>query len=137
MIAFTRPKKSSLGLDMAPLIDCIFQLLIFFMLTSSFSNPAFRLDLPEAGGRDSGQPESIVVSVDRLGQVAVNTQKTTLEQLRPTLEEELVKAPKKALHLKGDQEMPYKIFVQVIDLARQAGVRQIHIVHESPSAGRR
>lgn len=126
-----RPKKLSLGLDMAPLIDVVFQLLIFFMLTSSFSNPALKLNLPKAVVQDQKETERIVVSVDKSGNIFVNATKTELNEFKTQLERKLVSDSKKSIHFRGDEEAPYKIFVEVMDLARQAGARQINIVHEA------
>ena len=128
---FIRPKRISLSLDMAPLIDIVFQLLIFFMLSLSFFSPVLRLDLPKAAQHDKREPERVVVSVDRAGSVFINAQQVPMGQLRGHLEAKLAQDSKKAVHLRGDQEMPYRLFVQVMDFARQAGARQINIVHES------
>ena len=128
---FIRPKKISLGLDMAPLIDVVFQLLIFFMLTSSFSNPALKLNLPKAVLQDQKEPERIVISIERTGTIFVNTSKIPIAELKPHLESKFRSNSKKSVHLRGDEEMPYRLFVQVMDMARQAGARQINIVHEA------
>lgn len=127
---FIRSKKPSLSLDMAPLIDVVFQLLIFFMLSSSFFNPTLKLDLPKAVTEDRREIEQIRVSVDKGGTIFVNDVKTSLDELKPRLQAKLLKDPKKSLHLRGDEAMPYRFFVEVMDQARQAGARQIHIVHE-------
>lgn len=128
---FIRPKKPNLSLDMAPLIDVVFQLLIFFMLTSSFSNPSLRLDLPKAVHKDLKEPERIVISVDKWGNIAVNTDSVSMKDLSSHLATKLSSDSNKAVHLRGDQEMPYRLFVEVMDRARQAGARQINIVHQS------
>lgn len=128
---FIRPKKVSLSFDMAPLIDIVFQLLIFFMLSSSFLNPALRLDLPKAVYQDQKVPEQTVISIDQSGTIFLNTAKTSLRELKSQLEVVFEKAKsKKSVHLRGDQNMPYKFFVEVMDIARQAGATQINIVHE-------
>lgn len=130
---FIRPKKVSLSFDMAPLIDIVFQLLIFFMLSSSFLNPALRLDLPKAVKQDKREPEQLMISIDKSGSIFLNTRKTSIEALKELLRTEFGNQPsKKAVHLRGDKEMPYKFFVQVMDIARQAGAQQINIVHEEP-----
>lgn len=128
---FIRPKRVSLSLDMAPLIDVVFQLLIFFMLSSSFFNPALKLNLPKAVEQDRREPERIVVSVSRSGDISVNSNSISITELKAHLEKELFSDREKAIHLKGDGEMPYRLFVQVMDLARQAGARHINIVHKS------
>lgn len=127
---FIRSKKPTLSSDMAPLIDIMFQLLIFFMLSSSFLNPSLKLNLPKSVEHDKKEPERIVVSVDKGGAIFVNTLRTSMEELKPRLEVKLANEPEKAIHIRGDQEMPYKYFVEVMDKARQAGARQINIVHE-------
>jgi len=128
---FLRPRKPSLGLDMAPMIDIVFQLLIFFMLSSSFLNPSLKLTLPKAVQQDFQEPEKIVVSADKTGNIYVNTQKVPKDELKARLENRFAKDSKKAVHLRGDGEMPYKFFVEIMDIARQAGAHQINIVHEA------
>ena len=127
---FLRPKRPSLSLDMAPLIDIVFQLLIFFMLSSSFLNPALKLSLPKATIHDSKVPEQIVVSIDQRGKVFVNKNEVQIPDLKSQLAQRLLQDSKKSVHIRGDQEMAYKYFVQVMDLARQAGAKQVNIVHE-------
>lgn len=127
---FVRPKRTSLSLDMAPLIDVVFQLLIFFMLSSSFLTPMLRLTLPKASTRDEQQAQRLVVSVDKTGQVFVNTQPVSLEMLQDELKRRLGSDPSRTVHLRGDEEMSYKLFVRVMDIARQAGARQINILHQ-------
>ena len=127
---FLRPKRPSLSLDMAPLIDIVFQLLIFFMLSSSFLNPALKLSLPKATIHDSKVPEQIVVSIDQRGKVFVNKNEVQIPDLKSQLAQRLLQDSKKSVHIRGDQEMAYKYFVQVMDLARQAGAKQVNIAHE-------
>ena len=127
---FIRPKRVSLSLDMAPLIDVVFQLLIFFMLASSFLTPMLNLTLPKASTQDTLQTERLIVSVDKSGQVFVNTEPVSWDALRDALQRRLQRDPTRAVHLRGDEDMPYKLFVQVMDLARQAGARQINILHQ-------
>lgn len=134
MMAFIRPRRISLSLDMAPLIDVVFQLLIFFMLSSSFLNPSLKLDLPKALTQDPPERDRLVLTIDRQGNIFVNTAKTSVAELKSRLSEKLISDPKKSIHLRGDENMPYRLFVQAMDIARQAGARQINIVHESEKA---
>ena len=128
---FLRVKKSSLGLDMAPLIDIVFQLLIFFMLTSAFSYPIMKLDLPKAATSDHNQSEKIVISLDRSGTVSLNSQTLLFSEFKAALEKKLVEVSDKSVHIQGDEQMPYRYFVQVMDTAREAGATRINIVHDS------
>lgn len=127
---FLRPRRPTLSLDMAPLIDIVFQLLIFFMLSSSFLNPALKLNLPKAVTQDSKEPEQIIVSIDRKGSIYINRDEIQMERLTPVLSQKLSGRTRKSVHVRGDKEMPYKYFVEVMDAARQAGATQVNIVHE-------
>lgn len=133
---FIRAKKPSLSLDMAPLIDVVFQLLIFFMLTSSFHHPALKLTLPKAVREDVREPERVVISMGPSGVLAVNTVTVSMGELKPHLEKKLSQDPKKSVHLAGDEKMPYGVFVQVMNIARQAGARQINIIHQEERKSR-
>jgi len=115
---------------MAPLIDIVFQLLIFFMLTSAFTTPSIKLNLPKAVVSDQKELEKIVVSIDKTADIFLNQEKVPLPELKFRLETKLKTDAKKSIYLRGDEDMPYRLFVQVMDLARQAGARQINIAHE-------
>lgn len=125
-----RQRKVKLGMDLAPLIDVVFQLLIFFMLTTSFANPTIQLNLPRAVTQDSTQPEKIVMSVQHNGEIFINGRETSLERLAGDLKLLLKTNSSKSVFIKGDENMAYKYFVQVMDIARQSGAEQIHIVHQ-------
>jgi biopolymer transport protein ExbD len=127
---FLRPKRVSARMDLAPLIDVVFQLLIFFMLTSSFINPALKLTLPTATTREKIDPDKLVVSIDEQGRIFVNVDPVTLDDLKNVLRERLERVERKQVHFRGDQSMRYQLFVQVMDIARQAGARQLNIVHQ-------
>lgn len=127
---FIRAKKVGLGLDMAPLIDCVFQLLIFFMLSSSFLSPALKLTLPKASIEDDIPKERIVISADQAGSIFVNNQKVSMKSLKPAVESKLAGSDDKSVHFRGDEKIPYHLFVEVMDSARQAGASQINIIHD-------
>ena len=127
---FLRSKRPSLSLDLAPLIDIVFLLLIFFMLSSSFLNPALKLDLPKSVTHDSKEPEQVVISIDQQGKIFLNRDQVQINHLKSQLEIKLSHSKKPSVHVRGDQEMAYKYFVQVMDIARQAGAQQVNIVHE-------
>jgi biopolymer transport protein ExbD len=126
-----RSKKSKLSLDMAPLIDIVFQLLVFFMLTASFSQPSIKLQLPKAVKAENVEEEHIVVSVDQKGLLDINGQQTSMDRVEEDLRRSLLKFKKKSVHIRGDEEMPYKYFVEIMDKARQAGASQVNIVHKT------
>ena len=127
---FIRAKKTTLTFDMAPLIDIVFLLLIFFMLSSSFLSPLIKVNLPKAVTQDPRSAERVVVSVDIEKRVFVNRLQTDWESLKFELQKQLEEMPRKSVDIKADEEVPYKIFVKAMDMARQAGATQVNLVHE-------
>jgi biopolymer transport protein ExbD len=124
-----RAKKTKLTMDMTPLIDVVFQLLIFFMLTSAFSSSAIKLDLPKSAAKDVSLPEKIVVAIDQQNQIYINERKTSVQTLANDLSITMQQYNNKAIHVKGDENIPYKVFVEVVGLIKQSGALQINIVH--------
>lgn len=127
---FLRRKRYSLSLDMAPLIDIVFLLLIFFMLSSSFLRPAIKLDLPKAIQQEDVKRENLIVSVDTDQNIFVNTLESSMRTLEQDIASQLERTEKKSVHLQGDKEIPYGLFVQIMNKARLAGANQINIVHD-------
>jgi len=128
---FVRPKRVSAHLDMAPLIDVVFLLLIFFMLTSSFLQPSIPLTLPKAAAADEPPPAPVFVSVDQAGEVYLNQDPVARGEFATKLAALLDGRTDKTVNFRGDRAMPYEVFVALMAEARQAGAGQFNIVHEA------
>lgn len=128
---FIRPKRVSARLDMAPLIDVVFLLLIFFMLTSSFLQPSIPLALPQAAAADEPPPAPVFVSVDESGVVYVNQEPVARAEFIVKLGAVLAGRDDRTVNFRGDRTMPYEVFVALMAEARQAGAVQFNIVHEA------
>jgi biopolymer transport protein ExbD len=128
---FIRPKRVSARLDMAPLIDVVFLLLIFFMLTSSFLQPSIPLALPQAAAADEPPPAPVFVSVDESGLVYVNQEPVARAEFIAKLGAVLAGRDDQTVNFRGDRTMPYEVFVALMAEARQAGAVQFNIVHEA------
>jgi biopolymer transport protein ExbD len=118
---------------MSPLIDCVFQLLIFFMLSSSFLTPVIQLTLPQATTSDPTEVQEITVTVDEHGTFHVNTLPVPLDQLREHLRPLIAQSKHKAVTFRGDEKMRYEWFVKALDAARASGASHIHIAHQPES----
>lgn len=130
---FLRRKRYSLSLDMAPLIDIVFLLLIFFMLSSSFLKPAIRLDLPKASMKNDLKREHVLVSMDTEQNIFINQSQTSLDHFEEDLGQVLAESEMRSVHLQSDKNVPYGFFVQVMDRAKLSGATQINLVHETES----
>jgi biopolymer transport protein ExbD len=109
-------------LDIAPLIDIVFLLLVFFMLTSTFLVPeAIELELPESSSADVTETMPIVVSLDQTGQLSLNGGGIELDQLRMALEPLLKQDADSAITLKSDARTEVQQLLKVMDEIRAAG----------------
>jgi biopolymer transport protein ExbD len=133
---FSRPKRPTLSIDMAPLIDVVFLLLIFFMLTSSFMPPSVPLTLPQTASKDSSDSAKVVVSLDGEGRVSISETVIADGDFENLLKIELQKNATNVVHFRGDKSVDYGIFLQLMSRARTAGAQQFQLVHEPLGASR-
>jgi len=127
---FSQPKREeiSLGVSIAPLIDIVFLLLIFFMLTSHFDIiSGITIALPNISERGSDQSaDSMTVSLDKTGNCYLQKKKVTLKDLFLKLKE-LTKEKKINLILNADRDVTHGHVVRIMDLAKKAGINSIVI----------
>ncbi len=116
-------------LDMTPLIDCVFLLLIFFMLTATFSNQGgLRVKLPESGAAESEVDDKrLTVTVDLDGRYYLNdeTEPTAKASLRTRLEKEVAASMRTTLIIRADEDVPHGAVVHVMDAGKRVGVEKI------------
>ena len=127
---FVRQRRSAPGIDMSPLIDCVFQLLIFFMLSSSMLTPQIDMTLPQAATEDEAENPELAITVSKEGEFFVNSELVRREDLKERLIPLLSAAKKKVVTFAGDEKMPYEHFVWALDAARQAGAEHVDVAHQ-------
>jgi len=114
------------GMDTTPLIDIVFQQLIFFMLTSSFVfQTGIRIHLPRSVTSDVAQKENLVVTITRKDRLYVSSRVLTLQELNVKLAE-AAKASQPIL-IRADREATLGRVVAVWDACRALGVSRVHI----------
>jgi len=136
-LAPLRP-RSRPEVQISPLIDVIFLLLIFYAVTTQFvTDERLKLKLPEAktaetvGQSREEQPPVVLVAAD--GSVWVNDQQVPEAQLEDRLEQLVKRAGEDAIILKGDRGADYGVVIHVLDIARSAGATTIQMSAEKPS----
>jgi biopolymer transport protein ExbD len=130
---FARPKRATLSIDMAPLIDVVFLLLIFFMLTSSFVPPSVPLTLPQAASGALSEAAKVVVSLDANGGISIAEKPVADSEFEPALRAALDQNATATVHFRGDTSVDYGEFLKLISRARAAGASQFHLVHDPAS----
>jgi len=124
-------------LDITPLIDVIFQLLMFFLLTSNYvqeNRPNIPIDVPRAStSEEQATVQNLVVSIDRQGSLFLERKRLgSLDELRQELERVRQQAPRTLILIRSDQDAPFGSSVEVMDLARQVGLTRFGIVTQKP-----
>ncbi|MDY6973830.1 MAG: biopolymer transporter ExbD [Thermodesulfobacteriota bacterium] len=126
---FKKIKEEEPRLGLAPLIDVVFLLLIFFMLTSHFqvaSGVSIRLPkVTQKAYDDAGR--KIVLVIDRQGGIYLNGEKVGLKELSRPLKGLVDKDGLVHLILEADKDVKHGMVVQVMDIAKTAGVSSIII----------
>jgi len=123
----TRPRPKVI-INITSLIDVIFMLLLFFMITSTFlEQPGIKLELPQARAESLSEPREFVLSVDKQGALFLNRQAVGLEALEAEIRKALPRMKDGALVLKADREVAHGLVVRVMDLAKRGGVKKLII----------
>ncbi|MFH1783196.1 MAG: biopolymer transporter ExbD [Candidatus Omnitrophota bacterium] len=113
-------------LDIAPLIDCIFLLLIFFLLTSNFIfQPGIKINLPKAVTSEVVQENTLVITVTSDNRFYLNEAPITFAELKSKLKESPV--AEKVVLIKADTDVSLGKVVSIWDFCRDIGVTQINI----------
>lgn len=125
-----RQRRESLAMDLTPLIDMVFLLLVFFLVTSTFKKDelALLLKLPtaEQGTGSEKKVEHITIELSS-DEIAVNNAKATIEELPGILE----KAKKDSLvNLRVDGDVKYTRLVKVLDLLQINKLENISLITE-------
>ncbi|WP_428605200.1 ExbD/TolR family protein [Sedimenticola sp.] len=127
-------RHSNVVLNLTPLIDIVFLLLVFFMLTAHFiEEERIDIQLPQASSSDpleNDQYVTVVLTPD--GQLLVDGNKTSLNELTEVLRGALHAPGKQYVRLKGDRQANFGKAVQIIDAARLAGADALDIQTEKP-----
>lgn len=129
---FEGSRRSSHVPNLTPLIDIVFLLLIFFMLTSHFvRDDVLNIQLPETeSGEQLDEKKSIEVVINAEGQWLYKEQAIDADALYPVLRNDLSKREDKRVRIRGDKASDLGDTVMLLDVARRAGASGVDIVTE-------
>ena len=132
-------ERKQVMVDIAPLVDIVFQLLIFFMLAASFvRNPVLDINLPKASARPKVQPKgAVTVYILREGRpdrFRVDDQAVNLNDLRAVLARRYAEDPRTVMLIQADERVPHGDVVKVMSIGQEVGlVRQGIVASSEPS----
>ncbi len=134
-----RPKPpDDLDVNLTPLIDVVFLLLIFFMVSTTFKDDSrLRINLPEADGQTVSvkEPEMLEVVIDRSGHFYVDDRTVTdreIETLKRAMTEALDGRQALPVLIKADARTPHQAVMRVLDAAGQLNLVQVSFAASRP-----
>ena len=125
-------RRDNVDINLTPLIDVVFLLLIFFMVSTTFKQDAeLKIDLPEADARAVEQKEqSLEIVIDAEGRYFINKQEVVNRKLE-TLKTAIHKVSKGSnnipLIIRADAKSPHQAFITAMDAAKQLGFVNLSI----------
>jgi biopolymer transport protein ExbD len=126
-------EESATGIDLAPMLDFVLNLLIFFIITAVFvKEVAITASRPTTKAAQSKEASSIIVAIKADGTVFVGPRQTDLRAVRAAIERVHAQKPESVVVIAAEGDAPSGVVVQVMDQARQGGVDNISITAGAP-----
>ncbi|MEM9480690.1 MAG: biopolymer transporter ExbD [Verrucomicrobiota bacterium] len=124
----TRSRSRSGEIDLTPLVDVVFLLLIFFLVTSQFTQPTASLELP--AGRPGAKPDESAIRVELTssGELFVNGDSVDDNAFEMSLGQAMDSVGVRKIRFYGDRRNDYGSFVDLLDRARAVGIDGFSIV---------
>src|ERR1044072_7648727 len=130
-MAFTdqrgRTQTSLAEINVTPLVDVMLVLLVIFMVTAPILQTGIEVNLPKTreARAEQPKPKSVVVSIDKDGNLYLTTQseakQVNVNDLPALLTEKLGQSGERRVYVRADGETPYRIIAYVLDVAKQEG----------------
>ena len=126
---FYHINKKTIGFDLTPLIDVVFLLLIFFMLTTTFINieSGVKVDLPSGDFAAVTERQNIVVAITENNVLYLNNRLIDPNNLEERIKEEIGDNENSLVVLEADQNITHGKVVRVMDLIKKGGAERIAI----------
>jgi biopolymer transport protein ExbD len=132
---FTGENKLIAAFNYTSLTDVVLQLLIFFLLSSSFVvAPGIKVQVPKAVTGETGSEVSITISLTERGELFLNADRVTVQDLGHKLAGLLDKARDRIVIVRADRNVTLQSTVEVIDIAKSVGATRFMIATEPVTA---
>jgi len=122
-------------IEIIPMIDVIFFLLVFFMISSLAMSRTHNLPvtLPKTSTSAQAQKQDFILTIKKDGSIFVNKTPSSLAEIPHHLAFEMRNKPQEAVIIHADEGVNYGLVVKIMDAARQIGVRKFALATESES----
>ncbi len=123
-----KPEEDVQVVDLTPMLDVVFIMLIFFIVTATFIKEAgVEVNRPEASMWDEKKSASILVAVNNSNEIWIDKNKVDVRGVRSAIETLLAENPKGSLVIQADSDSQVNMIVEITTAAREAGVENIAV----------
>lgn len=128
-----RKRRQPAEVNITPLVDIVFNLLIFFLITSTFvQNPGIEVDLPKASASPlTAESDNVILAVTSDGRLIFEGELVSDDELQGLLTERHAAEPTATVIIQADNTTDHGKVVRVMDLARKAGFAKLAIATEA------
>ena len=120
------------GLDLTPMLDIVFIMLIFFIVTTSFvKESGIEVNRPNAETAERNEKGNILVAISENNEIYIDRRKVELRAIRPNIIRLRAKNPEGAVIIQADKASQTGLLVETMDQIRLAGVLEISIAAEN------
>ena len=132
---FRRKSKAEIAINLAPLIDVIFLLVIFFAVSTTFlETSGLQLELPESSSTAKREVEDVTVFLGADGELSFGDEQVDEEQLKERLRAAMDETDRKVVVLRADTHTEHGEVVEIMDLIRDSGAEGLTIAARSAGA---
>jgi len=134
MRRYSQQAEEEPGIDLTPMLDVVFIMLIFFIVTSSFiKESGIEVNRPQADSASSQEKGNILIAVTADGQVWLDKQIVDVRSVRAHVERMRQEQPEGVVVVQADQDARTGLVVKVMDQARLAGVEDVVLAASTES----
>jgi len=129
-------EEEEIGIDLAPMLDFVLNLLIFFIITTSFVKEAgITVDRPEALTAEHHESGNILIAIRSNGDVWMDRRQVELREVRPLVERLHIERPDDTVVVIGDKAAPAGVLAQVMDEVKLGGIEEVSVGAVSTAGG--
>lgn len=128
---FKRRLQPTARVDLIPMIDVVFQLVVFFMVSSTLvTKTGLNIDLPQAQAVQEAVTSTVVLSVVSENEIFLGDRSVTLAELDAILAQQSEEFEDRSISIEADETIPYGTMIAVLDVLRRNGLRGANLVAE-------
>jgi biopolymer transport protein ExbD len=120
-------------IDMTPMLDVVFIMLIFFIVTASFVKEAgIDVNRPEAATAVKKDRANMLVAISAKGEIWINKRKVDVRAVQANIERLYAENPQGTVVIQADRKATTDVLIKVMDASRAAGIQDVSIAAQEP-----